>query len=269
MSTDQRIHATAVISSEAKLADDVQVGPYAVIEGPVEIGPGCEIRAHAYLRGPLEMGQGNLVFPGAVLGEQPQHSQYKNELTLLEIGDFNIFREHVAIHRGTTHTGTTRIGSHNFFMANSHVAHDCRVGDRCILANGALVGGHCVIEDNVFLSGNSAVHQFVHVGRLALISGCSASSKDVAPFMILQNINNIVGVNVIGMKRSGLTDAEIQPVRKAFKIMFREGLTLPAALARIEAEMGQKLIIAELLQFIRGSKRGISYPRARQASDAA
>jgi UDP-N-acetylglucosamine acyltransferase len=137
------------------------------------------------------------------------------------------------------------------------------VGNRCILANGALMGGHCTLDDNVYLSGNCALHQFVHVGRLALLSGCSGSSKDIPPFIIQQRINSVLGVNVIGMKRAGLSDADIQPVRKAFKLIFRSGLTLPTALARIEEEHGQVGVVAEMLGFIRQSKRGINLTRDR------
>src|SRR5262249_7373503 len=161
-----RIHPTAVIPPEAELADDVEIGPFVVIEGAVRVGTGCRIRPHAHLIGPLTMGCDNLVFSGVVLGEQPQHLRYAGERTGLEIGDGNIFREHVTVHRGTTHSWTTRIGNHNFFMAHSHVAHDCVIGNQCLLANGALLGGHCVLEDGVFLSGNCAVHQFVRLGRL-------------------------------------------------------------------------------------------------------
>jgi UDP-N-acetylglucosamine acyltransferase len=156
-----RIHPTAVIAPAAELADDVKVGPYAVIEGKVRIGPGCVVGPHVYLCGPLILGRGNVVHAGAVLGERPQHTRYQDEPTGLEIGDGNIIREHVTIHRGTTHSWTTRVGSHNFFMVNSHVAHDCQVGDHCILANGALLAGHCVLENQVYLSGNCAIHQFV------------------------------------------------------------------------------------------------------------
>ena len=161
-----RIHPTAVIAPEAELAEDVQVGPYVVIEGAVRIGSGCILRPDAYLCGPLTMGCRNVVFSGAVLGERPQHLHYQDEPTSLEIGDENIFREHVTVHRGTAYTGKTQIGSRNFFMAGSHIAHDCRIGNGCILANGALIAGHCVIEDAAYLSGNCAIHQFVRIGRL-------------------------------------------------------------------------------------------------------
>lgn len=261
-----RIHSTAVISPEAELADDVQVGPHAVIEGRVRIGPGCVVKAFAHLCGPLTMGTGNVVFSGAVLGEKPQHSRYNDEPTGVEIGDHNIFREHVTVHRGTTHSWTTHIGSHNFFMVNAHVAHDCRVGSRCILANGALLAGHCVLEDNVYLSGNCAVHQFCRIGRLALLSGCSATTKDIPPFLIQQGINSVVGVNVVGMRRAGMTAEQIQSVKKAFRYIFRAGLTMPAAIARIEQEFGDSAAIAELVTFIRGSARGINLMRDREAA---
>jgi UDP-N-acetylglucosamine acyltransferase len=258
-----RIHPTAVVSEEAVLAENVEVGPHVVIEGRVVIGPDCVLRPRALLCGPLTMGRGNLVFPGAILGERPQHLKYNNEATSVEIGDYNIFRENVTIHRGTTHSWVTRIGSHNFFMVNAHVAHDCQIGNRCILANGALLGGHCVLADNVYLSGNSAVHQFVRIGRLALLSGVSATTKDIPPFVIQQNIDTVVGVNVVGMRRAGLSHAQIDAVREAFKVLFRANMVLPAALAQLEQEMGHIDVVAEMIGFLRHSHRGISPMRGR------
>jgi UDP-N-acetylglucosamine acyltransferase len=258
-----RVHPSAVVSPEADLADDVEVGPLVVIEGPVRLGPGCVVRPHAHLIGPLTMGRGNKVFGGAVLGERPQHLRYNDEPTVLEIGDDNVFREHVTVHRGTTASWKTVIGSRNFFMAGAHVAHDCRVGDGCILANCALLGGHCVVEDGAFLSGNSAIHQFVRVGRLALLSGASGSSKDIPPFVIQRYINVVFGVNVVGMRRAGLTGAQIDAVRRAYHVIFREGLTVPNALARVERELGSVDVVREVVEFIRGSSRGISTMRDR------
>jgi UDP-N-acetylglucosamine acyltransferase len=258
-----RIHPTAVISPDADLAEDVEVGPFVVIEGAVSVGPGCLVRPHAHLIGPLTMGRGNKVFGGAVLGERPQHLRYNDEPTCLEIGDDNVFREHVTVHRGTTASWKTIIRSRNFFMAGSHVAHDCRVGNGCILANGALLAGHCTLEDGVYMSGNSAIHQFVRVGRLALLSGVSASTKDIPPFIITQRINCIVGVNVVGMRRAGIPTAHIDAVRRAFHILYREELALPTALARIEAEVGSVDVVSEVVDFIRHSARGISTMRDR------
>jgi UDP-N-acetylglucosamine acyltransferase len=258
-----RVHPTAIVSAEAEFADDVEVGPYVVIEGAVRLGPGCVVRPHAHLIGPLTMGRGNKVFSGAVLGERPQHLKYNGEPTGVEVGDDNVFREHVTIHRGTTQSWKTVIGSRNFFMAGAHVAHDCRVGDGCILANGALMGGHCTLEDGVFLSGNSAIHQFVRVGRLALLSGASGTTKDIPPFIIQQNINTVVGVNVVGMRRAGMCTGDIDAVRRAYRIVFREGLALPNALGRLESELGTVAAVREFLTFIRESRRGINAVRDR------
>ncbi len=262
-SPSAKIHPTALVSAEAELADDVQVGPYAILEGAVRLGPGCVIRPYAHLIGPLTMGRDNAVFTGAVLGERPQHLRYNNEPTRLEIGDGNVFREHVTVHRGTSHSWATRIGSQNYFMANAHVAHDCVVGDRCILANGALLAGHCVLENCVYLSGNAAIHQFTRVGRLAMLSGCSIGTKDIPPFGIQQGINCIIGVNVVGMHRAGLTHEQINAVRQAYRILFYEGKTLPVAMAQVEADLGRMDAVAELLAFIRRSTRGISSTRER------
>jgi UDP-N-acetylglucosamine acyltransferase len=256
-----RIHPTAVISPETELADDVAVGPFAVIEGKVQIGPGCVIRPYAHLCGPITMGAGNTVFSGAVLGERPQHLKYNDEPTRLEIGERNVFREHVTVHRGTTQSWATRIGSDNFFMAHSHIAHDCQVGNRCIFANGALLAGHCVIEDNVYLSGNCAIHQFVRVGRLALLSGCSTATKDMPPFIVQQGQTCVVGVNVVGMRRAGISSDRIDAVRRAFHLLFHERKVMSAALEQVEQQLGTVDVVAELLAFIRQSKRGVASMR--------
>ncbi|MBI2805416.1 MAG: acyl-ACP--UDP-N-acetylglucosamine O-acyltransferase [Planctomycetes bacterium] len=258
-----RIHPTAVISPEVQLGENVSVGAHVIIDGQVEIGDDCELRPGAYLFGPLKMGRANRVFPGAILGEAPQHLKYNDEPTSVEIGHGNIFREHVTVHRGTTHSMKTVIGNDNFLMANSHVAHDCVLGNRCVLANGAVIGGHCTLEDGVILSGNSAVHQFVRIGRLAMISGCSATSKDVPPFILQQGVNGVVGINVVGMKRAGMSRDQMNSVRIAFKILFREGLGLPAAMARLERDLGQYDAVQEMLTFLRGCTNGINFFRHR------
>ena len=264
-----RIHPTAVLSPEVELGENVEVGALAVIEGKVQIGNDCVIRPGAYLYGPLKMGRANSVYSGAILGERPQHLKYSNEPTWVEIGDNNIFREHVTIHRGTTYSMKTTIGNDNFFMVNSHIGHDCIVGNRCILTNGALVGGHCLLQDGVNLSGNSAIHQFVRIGRLAMVSGCSATTKDIPPFVIQQNIDNIVGVNLVGMKRAGIAREQINAVRSGFKILFREGLVLPAAMAKLERELGAFDVIQETLTFLRGCTKGINIMRNRFHEDLA
>jgi UDP-N-acetylglucosamine acyltransferase len=263
-----RVHPTALIDPAADLADDVQVGPYVVVEGPVEVGPGCVLKAGAHLIGPLRLGPGNQVYSHAVLGEQPQHTKYAGEPTGLEIGEHNIFREHVTVNRSTTPGKPTQVGSHNFFMANVHIAHDCRVGNRCILANGALLAGHSVLEDGVCMSGNTAVHQFARVGRLAMIGGVSATSMDLPPFLINQYINVVAGVNVIGMRRAGVCNAGIDAVRKAFHLIYRGDALLSHSLAEVEKQLGHVAEVAELVAFIRASKRGVSLDRDRTRSAA-
>ena len=258
-----RIHPTAVISPQARLGENVEVGALAVIDGAVTVGDDCVIRPGAFLFGPMTLGEANTVYSGAVLGEGPQHLKYNNEPTTLEIGDRNIFREHVTVHRGTTYSMKTVIGNDNFFMANSHVAHDCVIGNRCMLANGALVAGHCVLHDGVILSGNTAVHQFVRIGRLGMISGCSATGKDIPPFVIQQGLDTVSGINVIGMKRAGMSREQINAVRAAFKMLFREGLVLPAAMAKMERDLGDFDVVQEMLTFLRGCTKGINYMRNR------
>jgi UDP-N-acetylglucosamine acyltransferase len=261
-----RIHPTALIAPEADLGDGVEVGPYVVIEGEVRVGPGCVLRPGVHLIGPLTMGCHNTVYTGAVLGERPQHLKYAGEATDLVIGDHNIIREHVTIHRGTSHSRETRIGSHNFLMANCHVAHDCKIGNHCILANGALLAGHCTLEDSVYLSGNCAIHQFVRVGRLALLSGVSVSTKDIPPFIIQQRFNCVGGVNVVGMRRAGIPHAHIDAVRRAFHLLYRGQGVISASLAEIERELGQFAEIAEFVAFIRSSTRGILLNTERDAA---
>jgi UDP-N-acetylglucosamine acyltransferase len=268
-SPSARVHPTALVAPEAVIGDHVDIGAYAILEGPVTVGADCIVRPHACLYGPLTLGRGNTVFSGAILGEQPQHVKYNGEPTALVIGDGNIFREHVTIHRGTTHSMKTSIGNHNFFMVNSHVAHDCVISDRCILTNGALLAGHCVLEDGVIISGNSVVHQFSRLGRLSMLCGISATSKDIPPFIMQQGGDNVVGVNLIGMKRAGMAREQIHAVREAFRILYREGLILPAAVAKLDKEFGQVDVIQEMIHFLRGCTKGINPMRGRIGQDAA
>jgi UDP-N-acetylglucosamine acyltransferase len=264
-------HPTAIISDEARIAPDVRIGPFAVVEGAAAVGPGCVIGPRAHLIGPLALGANNTVHSGAVLGGAPQHLGYKGEVTALEIGDGNTFREHATVHRGMPvgvgpGTGVTRIGDGNLFMAGAHVAHDCEVGSHGGYANSCLLGGHVVTGDRVFLSGNSAVHQFCRVGRLALLSGSSASSKDIPPFWVMQDVNRVCGVNVIGMRRAGVSSAEINAVRKVFRSIYIEKLLIPTAMMRAEAEFGSLPAVRELIDFVRSSKRGICGPAAFHAT---
>ena len=264
-----QVHPTAVISSECTIGEHVRVGPYVVAEGPVIIGAGCEIGPHVHLIGPLTIGRENRIGTGSVIGSDPQHLAYRGQPSGTEVGDFNTFREHVTVHRGS-HVegyGTTRIGSHNYFMAASHVGHDSVVGNHCILANCALMGGHSVLQDRVFMSGNTSLHQFTRMGRLSLLMGQEGVGKDVPPFLTAKNPHAILGVNLIGLRRSGCTADDISAVRRACHILYRSGLLLKQGVERLDQELGSKPIVQEMLQFIRESKRGIIRAMDRSGSE--
>lgn len=266
------VHPTAIVSSEAVLGDDVRIGPYAIVEGPVIIGAGTVIGPYVHLIGPLTIGCNNQIGTGCVLGGAPQHLGYRGETTQIIIGDSNIFREHVTVHRalpqGTGHgSGVTRIGHRNLFMVGSHVAHDCTIGDECVLANGALLAGHVTLADRVLISGNSAVHQFCRIGRLALLSGVSAVSQDIPPFWIMQRHNEVCGVNVIGMRRAGLPTADIQAVRHLFTLMYRQRLPLSVLLEQNSQLAEASPAAQEVLEFIRTSQRGIPGAHRYRGSD--
>lgn len=269
VTSSSRIHPTALISAEAELAPDVQVGAYCIIEGKVRIGSGCVLRPRAYLIGPLVMGKGNHIYSNAILGERPQHLKYNDEATGVEIGDGNTFRENVTVHRGTTHSWQTRIGNDNYFMVGAHVGHDCQIGNRCFLINNALLGGHCILHDGAYVSGNSGVHQFCRLGRLAFMSGCTAATKDIPPFIIEQGFNVVVGVNIVGMRRAGFTSEQISAIRRVYHIVYLQGLTLPNALRQVESELGHVDVVREFVDFVRQSKRGINGTRSHRHDAAA
>jgi UDP-N-acetylglucosamine acyltransferase len=259
------VHPSAVVDSEAELSPDVRVGPYSIIEGPVRVGPGCVIEGHACLCGPLTLGRENFVGHGAVLGKSPQHKGYSGEHTTLTIGDENTFREHVTIHRGTpAGGGETRIGDRNFFMIGCHVGHDAHVGNGCTLVNGALVAGHVILDDDCILSGHTAVQQRVRIGRLAMLSGLGSTSKDIPPFVLQQGYNCVTGLNIVGLRRAGISAQSIAALREAFRVLYKEGRTLRAALDRIAEDLGAVPEVAEFVAFIRESTLGINPARSEE-----
>jgi UDP-N-acetylglucosamine acyltransferase len=253
------IHPTAVIDSKAEVDSDVEIGPYVVIEGAVKIKRGTRVMAHAYLTGWTEIGADNEIHPGAVLGDAPQDKAYKGQETYLRIGDRNIFREYVQVHRGTVAGSATVIGNDNFLMATSHVGHNCKLADNVILANGALLGGHVEVGNHVFLSGNCVVHQFVRIGDFALMRGLSGTSRDVPPFAIVDWQHTVRGVNVVGLKRAGFDDKRIRAIREAFRILFRKGRNLALAVKEVEASGRANGDVLTLLEFIKSSKRGVCF----------
>ena len=253
------IHPTAVIDAQAEIDSQVEIGPYVVIEGAVKIKRGTRVLAHAYLTGWTEIGEDNEIHSGAVLGDAPQDKAYKGQETYLKIGDRNIFREHVQLHRGTQAGSATVIGNDNFFMATAHVGHNCKLGDNIVLANGALLGGHVEVGNHVFLSGNCVVHQFVRIGDYSLMRGLSATSRDVPPYAIVDWQHTVRGVNVVGLKRAGFDDQRIGAIRAAFRVLFRPGRNLAIALKEVEQSKRASGDVSALLDFIKSSKRGVCF----------
>lgn len=256
------IHPTAVIGPDVELEADVQIGPYAILEGPMRIGSGCVIEGHACLTGPLEMGRNNFVGHGALLGKNPQSRAYRGEPTLVRIGDGNTLREYVTVHRGTVDGGgITVIGDDNLLMVGAHIGHDALVGNHCVLVNNCLIAGHVILFDHCILSGHTAVQQRVRIGRLAMMGGMGATTKDIPPFVLQQGYNCVTGLNIIGMRRAGIKRESIDAVRVAFRILFREGRAQNVACDRIEADLGNVPEVRELITFVRESKLGINPSR--------
>ncbi len=222
----------------------------------MELGPDCVLGPHVYLTGQTTIGARNRFYAGCVIGEAPQDLKYSGAPTRLRIGDHNVFREHVTVHRSNQAAEDTVIGSHNFLMANSHVAHNCRLGDLVILANGVLLGGHVTLNDRAFLSGNCIVHQFVRVGTMALMQGGSAISKDLPPYTVACGGNGICGLNTVGLRRAGLTPAERLELKQLYRTLFREGRNLRAAVAHAR-EKFSSAPAKVMLDFLAGSTRGV------------
>lgn len=252
------IHPTAIIGRGAEIADDVEVGPYCVIGGSVKIGRGTCLMHHVSLDGKTEIGEGCTIHPFAAIGGPPQDVSYKGEDTACTIGNGNTIREYVTINRASTKGDWfTRVGNNCFIMAYSHIGHDCVVGNRVIMANGATLAGHVQIQDFVFISGPSAVHQFCRIGESAMISGLTGVPNDIPPFVTASgNRAKLFGLNVIGLERRGFTKEDIGSLKKAYRFLFRSSLSLEAALDRIENELkGEQ--VQKLVTFVRSSQRGI------------
>ncbi len=250
------IHPTAVIHPAAQVDSTAEIGPLTVIDAHVVVGPQCVIGPHVHLTGHTTLGARNRIHAGAVLGDAPQDVKFTEAPTRLRIGDGNLFREHVTIHRANKVEEDTVIGSHGFFMAHCHVGHNCRVGDRVILANGATLGGHVVLEDRAFISGNCLVHQFVRVGTLAMMQGGAAISQDLPPFTVARGNNGICGLNTIGLRRAGFTGEERLELRRLYHFLFRSGRNLRTALAEAGAQFPSPSA-RHLIEFLAVAKRGV------------
>jgi UDP-N-acetylglucosamine acyltransferase len=248
------IDARALISPQAELAPDVEVGAFTIIGPQVRIGPRCRIGPHAVINGPTTLGAENVVFQFASIGDAPQDKKYRGEPTRLEVGDRNVFREFCTVNRGTTHdAGVTRIGDDNLFMAYTHVAHDCQLGSRIVMANCATLGGHVELGDWVIMGGFAGVHQFCKIGAHAFIGNNSAVTRDVPPYVMAVGLPaKPHSVNSEGLKRRDFSN-----IRAAYRTLYRRGLPLAAALEELTAAAAKQPEIRALVEFIAASTRSL------------
>jgi UDP-N-acetylglucosamine acyltransferase len=260
------IHPTAIIHPQAKLGANVRIGAYAVVDAHVELGADCVVGPHVYLTGVTRIGTANVFHAGSVIGDAPQDLKYQDEPTRLEIGDGNVFREHVTVHRSNKLAEATLVGSHNLFMAGAHVAHNCLVGNHVIFANGATLGGHVTVQDRAFLSSHCLVHQFCRVGTLAIMQGGSAISKDLPPYTVARGDNGICGLNTVGLRRAGFSVPERLELKRLYKFLFRSGNNLRDAVTGAPdtfTSSGAKVMLA----FIAAAKRGVCADTGSQSLD--
>ncbi len=256
------IHPTAIVHPNARLAQGVQVGPYSIIGEHVSIGEGTVVGPHVVIEGHTTIGRDNRIFQFASLGSQPQDLKFHGEPSTLEIGDRNQIREYVTMNPGTEGGGMlTRVGSDNLLMVSVHIAHDCIVGNRNVFANLATLAGHVIVDDEVILGGACGVHQFVRVGRGAMLAGAAMVNMDVAPYCMAQGDRaTLRGLNVVGMRRRGGTVEDVRAMKQAYRIAFREGLLLKDAIERIRAELGANAYVERFVAFLAESERGVTRP---------
>jgi UDP-N-acetylglucosamine acyltransferase len=253
------IHPTAVVHAKAQVGRDCEIGPYCVIGEHVVIGESCRLHSHVVIDGHTRLGRGNEIFPFASIGLKTQDLKWKGGLSRTEIGDDNTIREAVTIHSATGDGDATVIGSKNHILAYSHIAHDVNLGDHIIMSNLASLAGHIVVEDGAVIGGVAAVHQFCRIGKLSMIGGCSKVVQDVPPFMVVDgNPAETRTTNKVGLERNGVSEEAQAALRQAFRILFRDGLTIPNALIRIEKDLPSLPEIQHLVQFVRATQRGIS-----------
>lgn len=253
------IHPTAIIHPQAEIGADCVVGPYCVIGEHVFLGDRCKLHSHVVIEGHTRLGKENEIFPFASIGQKTQDLKWKGGVTRTEIGDNNTIREYVSIHSATNDGDATVVGSRNNILAYCHVAHDCRLGNDIIMSNVATLAGHVTVGDRAVIGGLVAIHQFCRIGKFSMTGGCSKVVQDVPPFMIADgNPAETRTINKIGMERHGVSEAAQSAMKAAYKILFREGLNIPNAVVRIEAELPPLPEIQHLVEFVKTSERGIS-----------
>jgi UDP-N-acetylglucosamine acyltransferase len=253
-----KIHPTAIVDPAARIADDVEVGPFSVIGPQAVIGNKTIVQSHVVVEGEVLIGSGNFVGHGAMIGAPPQDVSFSPERkTKIEIGNDNIIREYCTIHRGTAEGSATKIGAKNFLMAGAHIGHNCEIGNNVIIANNCLLAGFVQVDDGAFLGGGSTFHQFMHIGRLVMVQGSSAFGKDLPPFVIAAERNSVFGVNVIGLRRAGFTTKDRDEIKAAFKLVYQSALNIGQALEKA-ATIKFDAPAREFLDFVaNATKRGI------------
>jgi UDP-N-acetylglucosamine acyltransferase len=253
-----KIHPTAVVDPGARIAADVEIGPFSMIGPQVVIGDKTIVQSHVVIEGDVTMGTGNFIGHGAIIGAPPQDLSFSPERkTKVEIGNDNIIREYCTIHRGSSEGSATKIGDKNFLMTGAHVGHNCEIGNGVIIANNCLLAGHVRVGDGAFLGGGSTFHQHMHVGRLVMVQGSSAFGKDIPPFVIAAERNYLFGLNVVGLRRAGFSVEDREEIRAAFKLLYQSGLNISQALEKATT-MKFGAPAREFLDFIANAKkRGI------------
>jgi UDP-N-acetylglucosamine acyltransferase len=256
--SDVQIHPTAIVDHGAEIGAGTIVGPYSVIGADVFLGANCWLQHHVTLCGPMRAGAGNKFYAYCSIGQQTQDLKYQGEPTYLEIGDQNTLREFVTINRSTTSEGKTRVGSRGNFLAYSHIGHDCTVGDDVVFSNNGTLAGHVQVGDCAVMGGLTAVHQFCRIGRFAITGGCSKIVQDVPPFMIADgNPAEIRGINLVGLERKGFSPESVKLIKEAFRLIYRSKLNTQQGLEAMRKELPQNKEIAEIIEFIEKSERGI------------
>lgn len=256
--TSVKIHPTALVDPQARLGEGVSIGPYSIVDGGVSIGDGTSIGAHCLVTGRTTIGRGNRIFTGAVLGSEPQDVKFRGEETFLEIGDENIIREYVTVNPGTGEGSKTIIGNDNWLMIQVHIGHNCVLDNHVKLANGVMLGGHVHIEDHTTVGGGTPVHQFVHIGCHAMVGGGFRVVQDVVPYMIAGDEPlRIYGVNQVGLERKNFPKETIDILKKAYRVIFRQNLTVKEAIQSLSTDLPSSPEVAHLTAFLSASTRGI------------
>jgi UDP-N-acetylglucosamine acyltransferase len=254
-----RVHPSAVVGPDVELGPGVEVGPFCLLDGRIRIGSGTRLIGQVTILGDVEMGDANVLHPNVVVGDEPQDLAYRGGPRRVRIGDRNVFRESVTVHRGSEHGDITVIGDDNFLMHNAHVAHDCRLGNATIIAGGALLAGWVEVGDRALVSGNCVVHQYVRIGRLAMMRGLSRTSRDIPPFCVADLTHTLRGINAVGLRRAGISARAIAALRQAFKTLFGERRSIKVAIDDLVAAGPTAPEVAELVDFIRVSRRGVAF----------